>query len=100
MSHFVRMPKDRPFLIRITQRQYQRLLEIAKSQHRPTGDVICKAIDEYLESSSSDTVRAKQIELYERLTKGQDITVEELRKIVELLSAIGGYLPKKEPQYD
>jgi hypothetical protein len=37
----------------------------------------------------SDTLRGKQIELYDRFTKGQDTVVEKLEKIVELLSAIG-----------
>ncbi|NIN91693.1 ribbon-helix-helix protein, CopG family [bacterium] len=89
MSYFVKIAKNRTFSIRITEKQYQGLLEKAKSQDRSAGDVIRKAIDEYLEPMDSNTLKGKQIELYDHLTKAQDTMVEKLEKIVELLSAIG-----------
>jgi predicted DNA-binding protein len=89
------MPKDRNFSIRITERQYQGLLEKARNQDRSAGDLIREAINDYLEPGGSDTLRGEQTELYDRLTKGQDTMVEELRKIVELLSPHGSCLPKK-----
>lgn len=94
------MPKNRTFSIRITERQYQGLLEKARSHDRSAGDLIREAIDEYLEPMDSDTLRGKEIELYDRLTKGQDTMVEKLEKIIELLWAVGNSLPRKEPQDD
>ncbi len=57
-------------------------------------------MSDYLEPRDSDTLGGKQIELYDRLMKGQDTVVEKLEKIVELLSAVGNYVPQKEPQDD
>jgi len=94
------MPKDRNFSIRITERQYQGLLEKARNQDRSAGDLIREAINDHLEPRDSDTLRGEQIELYDRLMKGQDTMVEELGKLVELLSAICNYLPKKGLQDD
>jgi len=57
-------------------------------------------MSDHLGPRDSDTLGEKQIELYDRLMKGQDTVVEKLEKIVELLSAIGNYVPQKEPQDD
>jgi len=83
------MPKKGTFSIRITERQSQGLLEKTRSQDGSPGDIIRRAIDEYLEPTDSNTLRRKHIELYDRLTKGKDTVVEKPEKIAELLSAIG-----------
>ncbi len=94
------MSKQKTFSFRITEKQYQALLERAESQERSVGDVIRDAVDAYLRPEGPETLREKQIELFDRLTRDQHTVVEKLGKIVDLLANISNSLPRKEPQGD